>query len=65
MNWHSLLHLERIFINICEAQYAHWVVDGGIEEEWDSYLKQLKDMGVEELVKIQETAYEAYQENMK
>ena len=49
----------------CEAQYAHWVVDGGIEEEWDSYLKQLKDMGVEELVKIQETAYEAYQENMK
>ena len=49
----------------CEAQYAHWVVDGGIEEEWDSYLKQLKDMGVEELVKIQDTAYTSYQENMK
>ena len=52
MNWHSLLHLERIFINIVKHS-AHWVVDGGIEEEWDSYLKQLKDMGVEELVKIQ------------
>lgn len=49
----------------CEAQYAHWVVDGGIEEEWDSYLKQLKDMGVEELVKIHETAYNSYLENMK
>lgn len=22
-----------------EAQYAHWVVDGGIEEEWDAYLE--------------------------
>lgn len=49
----------------CEAQYVHWVVDGGIDEEWDSYLKQLKDMGVEELVKIQETAYNSYLENMK
>lgn len=49
----------------CEAQYAHWVVDGGIEEEWDSYLKQLDSMGVQELIKIQETAYASYLENMK
>ncbi len=49
----------------CEAQYAHWVVDGGIEEEWDSYLKQLKDMGVDKLVEIHDTAYTSYQESMK
>lgn len=46
----------------CEAQYAHWVVDGGIEEEWDSYLEQLDAMGLQELIEIQETAYEAYLE---
>ncbi len=48
----------------CEAQYAHWVVDGGVEEEWDGYIEQLKQMGVEELVNIHRTAYDAYKANM-
>lgn len=47
-----------------EAQYAHWVVDGGIEEEWDAYLAQLDTMGVQELITIQENAYAAYLESM-
>lgn len=49
----------------CEAQYANWVVNGGVEEEWDSYMEQLKQMGVEELVSIHRAAYEAYQNNME
>lgn len=48
----------------CEAQYAHWVVAGDVEEEWDSYIKQLNDMGLQELVKIHETAYNVYLERM-
>ena len=47
-----------------EAQFAHWVVDGGIENEWDAYLKQLDDMGLQELLQIQTTAYDAYQTSM-
>ena len=47
-----------------EAQYAHWVVDGGIDEEWDSYLSQLDAMGLQELLTIQRDAYAAYKENM-
>ena len=43
-----------------ESQYAHWVVDGGIEKEWDSYLKQLEDMGVQEMIEIHLEAYEYY-----
>lgn len=49
----------------CEAQYAHWVVDGGVEEEWDSYIEQLKQMGVEELLAAHTSAYEAYLANMQ
>lgn len=45
-----------------EAQYAHWVVDGGIDEEWDAYLEQLDAMGLEELVQAQTDAYNAYLE---
>lgn len=43
-----------------KAQYAHWVVDGGIEEEWDAYLAQLEAMGLSRLLEIQNEAYDAY-----
>lgn len=48
-----------------EAQFAHWVVDGGIDAEWDAYLQQLDAMGLQELIEIQNTAYNAYLESMK
>lgn len=48
-----------------EAQFAHWVVDGGIENEWDAYLKQLDTMGLQDLVKIHDTAFQAYQDANK
>ena len=44
--------------------YAHWVTEGGIEEEWDDYLAQLDQMGLQELLEIQRTAYAAYQESL-
>ena len=47
-----------------EAQFAHWVVDGGIDEEWDAYLKQLDNMGLQDLLTIQNQAYDAYLESM-
>ena len=43
-----------------EQQYAHWVVDGGIEDEWDTYLDTLDRMGVKEMLAIQEDAYNYY-----
>ena len=48
-----------------EAMYAHWVVDGGVEDEWDSYIDQLNAMGLEELVSLQQGAYAAYLESME
>lgn len=48
----------------CESQYSHWVVDGGIDEEWDAYLQQLDAMGVQEYISIQVDAYNAYQESL-
>ena len=42
------------------AQYAHWVVDGGIEEQWDAYLAQLDQMGLQDVLAIHNDAYAAY-----
>lgn len=47
-----------------ESQHAHWVVDGGIEEEWDGYLKQLEAMGLNDYIRIQEEAFDSYLETI-
>lgn len=39
---------------------AKWVTKGGIDEEWDAYVKKLNDMGLQKLVKIYNDAYERY-----
>ena len=41
-------------------QYAHWVTEGGVEEEWDAYLSQLEKMGVQDLINIHLAAYAKY-----
>ncbi len=44
---------------------SKWVVDGGASKEWDSYISQLKQMGYDEFMEIQMTAFERYQESLK
>ncbi len=43
-------------------KYATWIVDGGIEEEWDGFQQQLKNMNVDQYIKIYTDAYTRYQE---
>jgi len=40
---------------------AKWITQGGIDEEWDSYVKQLNDMGLQKLIQIYSDAYDRYQ----
>ena len=47
-------------LNYVSQQYAHWVTEGGVEEEWDSYISQLQRMGVQDLVNIHLDAYARY-----
>lgn len=43
-----------------KSSQATWVSEGGIEEGWDAYIEQLKAMGYDEFIKIQQDAYSAY-----
>lgn len=40
--------------------YAKWMLRGGIEAEWDEYLKTLNAMGLERMVEIYQSAYDRY-----
>lgn len=48
-----------------EAMQSKWVVEGGATEEWDSYIAQLKQMGLDEYMDIQIKAFERYQNTLK
>ncbi len=41
-------------------KYAQWIVEGGVEEEWDSFQKKLQDMNVERYIQIYKDAYDRY-----
>jgi putative aldouronate transport system substrate-binding protein len=33
---------------LSERRWAEWVMDGGVEEEWDDYVEQLYDLGLQD-----------------
>lgn len=41
-------------------KYAGWIVEGGVEEEWDAFQKKLQDMNVERYIQIYKDAYARY-----
>ncbi len=44
-------------------QYATWITNGGIEEEWEDYLKQLDAMGLQELIAVYQKNLDFYNAN--
>ncbi len=55
--------LERIAVlstdikNYVEQTYSNWVVNGGIDKDWDTYVDQLNKMGLQEYIEIHKDAY--------
>ncbi|MFD1775056.1 extracellular solute-binding protein [Paenibacillus rhizophilus] len=45
------------YVNTMRAQF---ITKGGINEGWDTYVKKLNDMGLEQLMKIRTDAYNRY-----
>jgi putative aldouronate transport system substrate-binding protein len=48
-----------------DSMQSKWVVEGGVNEEWEEYLSQLKQMGFDEYMEIQNKAFERYQKNIE
>jgi putative aldouronate transport system substrate-binding protein len=44
---------------------AKWLMNGGIDQDWNDYLAQLKRMGIDDIVKVWQSAYNRYKENLK
>jgi putative aldouronate transport system substrate-binding protein len=58
----ELSQLETEILDLVDQQRARWIVDGGVEAEWDAYLDQLESMGLERMVEIYQAALDRYHE---
>lgn len=41
-------------------QFATWIVDGTVDDEWESYVAQLESMGLSKVTEVYQTAYDRY-----
>lgn len=46
--------------DITGPQWAAWVIEGGIDEEWDAYVESVIASGLPENLEIRQAAYEEY-----
>lgn len=53
-----LSKVEADLIPFINRKKAEWIVSGNINEEWDSYLEELKRLGVEEWLEIKQRGYD-------
>ena len=56
----ELATLEPDISTYVESQYAKWVAEGGIDEEWDNYIATLNRMGLERMIEIFQREYDKY-----
>lgn len=49
--------------SLVKQNIAKWIVSGGIEQEWDGYVTQLKNIGVEKMIAVYQQAYDRYKKN--
>lgn len=46
------------------ASFAKWITQGGIDEEWDSYVTSLENNKLGESISVQQQIYDAYKKQM-
>lgn len=51
-------------VNLTSEKTALWLKNGNIEQEWDAYVQQLENMGLNELLSVWQAAYDRYQAAM-
>ena len=54
----ELTYLKADIDKYVDQKSAEWVVNGGIDEEWDGYLEQLQKMGIDRMREIYQDAYD-------
>ncbi|MFA9455307.1 ABC transporter substrate-binding protein [Halalkalibacter sp. AB-rgal2] len=57
--------LEVDIMDFVDQKQASWLLNGGIEDEWDNYLEQLERMGLNELMEIYQDGLDRFKSNIE
>ncbi|WP_178024897.1 ABC transporter substrate-binding protein [uncultured Paenibacillus sp.] len=57
--------IEPELLKYVNTQRGKFIVDGGVDEQWDSYVKTLEKMGLNELMEIYQAGLDRYKANLK
>ncbi|WP_199615222.1 ABC transporter substrate-binding protein [Paenibacillus alkalitolerans] len=57
--------IETDLLKFVDTQRAKFLVDGNIDQEWDRYVKQVKDMGLDELMELYQKGLDRYKAAQK
>lgn len=50
-------------MNLANASFAKWVTKGGVEAEWDAYVKEAQKAGITQNLEIMQKYYDEYRSN--
>lgn len=56
----ELTYIKTDVDKLVDQKAAEWAVKGGIDDEWDSYLEQLNNMGLDRMREIYQKAYDEW-----
>ena len=59
----ELTFLTTDIYKIVDEKMAAWVVNGNVDDEWDAYMEQLGNLGLDTMREIYQKAYDAYYAN--
>ncbi|MFU0799312.1 MAG: hypothetical protein ACFWUE_01400 [Xylanivirga thermophila] len=52
--------LQTDILDYVDQMCAKWITQGGVDEEWDAYVKRLEGMGLDKMIKIRQDAYDRF-----
>ena len=56
----EIVALSADLVTFARNTEAKWIANGGIDREYDDYVRKLKEMGIERLIKLQQTALDRF-----
>ncbi len=56
----TIANIRTDLLSVFQTKYAEWVTSGGVETQWDDYVKKLNDAGLTECLSIMQKYYDDY-----
>lgn len=61
----KIAQIEADMMDYVTRKRSEWITNGGIDDEWDNYLKDLKKYGLEDYMTLKQKYYDDFKKNQK